>query len=462
MRENKTFSLRSRLLFVIIIPLLIIVSIGTVALYFDSQKKSQEIFDNLLHTISQVILRDAVLRDGDLLTEQLLETLTDSLNDQIFYQVRDETNTLFVGYSNPPELPTKTDIKPYQPIYYDSIYRDQDVRVIFSREFISTKDIPGWVNIYVWQTRLGQKELLLELASDAFVTMLIMLLSTGLCVWFGVQFGLQPLLELQAAIRKRSADDISEIKRSVPTEVSSLLKSMNSLFSQLRQAFTEKDDFIANAAHQLRNPIAGIQSQAEAAERSKNLESMRSRVKDVAEAAKKTSRLTQQLLSMEHISQRSIKSEFKRLNLVKLTQEVLTKFALRADKQNVYLSLDCKDSKLFIQGSETFLSEAIDNLIDNALLYGCPNGGLIQVSLKADNNLAELEIKDDGNGIKPSLLPNVFDRFFHDSEAKSQGSGLGLSIAKTIIELHEGNLTLNSNKKGTSLTIGLPLIKKSS
>ena len=102
---------------------------------------------------------------------------------------------------------------------------------------------------------------------------------------------------------------------------------------------------------------------------------MKSRVKDVAEAAKKTSRLTQQLLSMEHISQRSIKSEFKRLNLVKLTQEVLTKFALRADKQNVYLSLDCKDSKLFIQGSDTFLSEAIDNLIDNALLYGCPNGG---------------------------------------------------------------------------------------
>ncbi len=94
MNQNKSLSLRSRLLLVIIIPLLVIVSIGTVALYFDSQKKSQEIFDNLLHTISQVILRDAVLRDGDLLTEQLLETLTDSLKDQIFYQVRDETNTL--------------------------------------------------------------------------------------------------------------------------------------------------------------------------------------------------------------------------------------------------------------------------------------------------------------------------------------------------------------------------------
>ena len=242
--QNKVLSLRSRLLFVIIIPLLIIVSIGTVALYFDSQKKSQEIYDNLLHTISQVIMRDAVLRDGDLLTEQLLETLTDSLNDQIFYQVKDETNTLFVGYSNPPLLPKESEIKPYQPIFYDSIYRDQDVRVIFSREFISSKEIPGWVNIYVWQTRLGQRQLLLELASDAFVTMMIMLLSTGLCVWFGVQFGLKPLLELQAAIRKRSADDIREIKRTVPKEVSSLLSSMNNLFSQLRKAFTEKDDFI--------------------------------------------------------------------------------------------------------------------------------------------------------------------------------------------------------------------------
>ena len=364
--QNKVLSLRSRLLFVIIIPLLIIVSIGTVALYFDSQKKSQEIYDNLLHTISQVIMRDAVLRDGDLLTEQLLETLTDSLNDQIFYQVKDETNTLFVGYSNPPILPKESEIKPYQPIFYDSIYRDQDVRVIFSREFISSKEIPGWVNIYVWQTRLGQRQLLLELASDAFVTMMIMLLSTGLCVWFGVQFGLKPLLELQAAIRKRSADDIREIKRTVPKEVSSLLSSMNNLFSQLRKAFTEKDDFIANAAHQLRNPIAGIQSQAEAAERSKDLKSMRSRVKDVAEAAKKTSRLTQQLLSMEHVSQRSIKSEFKKIDLVKLTQEVLTKFALRADKQSVSLSLDSKEEQLFVQGSETFLSEAIDNIIDNA------------------------------------------------------------------------------------------------
>ena len=454
----KVTSLRGRLLFLIVLPLLIIVSIGTVALYYDSEKKSQEIYDKLLHSISQVILRDVVISEGDLLTEQLLETLTDTLNDQIFYQVRDEKgSSLYVGYSNPPEIPVNSVMKPYIPIFYDSVYRDQAVRVIVSREFVSAMDVPGWVTIYVWQTTIGQKRLLLELASSAFVTMMIMLLSTALIVWFGVKFGLKPLLDLQGAIIKRSADDISRIKRIVPMEVSGLVNSMNKLFDQLRNAFTEKDDFIANAAHQLRNPIAGIQSQAEAAERSKTLESMKQRVGDVVTAARKTSRLTQQLLSMEHVSQRSIKSEFQTLDLVKLTQEILTNFALRAQQQNVTLSLDCKESQIELKGSETFLSEAIDNLIDNALVYGCPNGGKIDVEIILDNNDAHLYVQDYGVGIDPELITKVLERFVHGPDSNGEGSGLGLSIAKTVIELHDGVLELLSEDQGTCAHIKLPL-----
>ena len=454
----KVTSLRGRLLFLIVLPLLIIVSIGTVALYYDSEKKSQEIYDKLLHSISQVILRDVVISEGDLLTEQLLETLTDTLNDQIFYQVRDEKgSSLYVGYSNPPEIPVNSVMKPYIPIFYDSVYRDQAVRVIVSREFVSAMDAPGWVTIYVWQTTIGQKRLLLELASSAFVTMMIMLLSTALIVWFGVKFGLKPLLDLQGAIIKRSADDISRIKRIVPMEVSGLVNSMNKLFDQLRNAFTEKDDFIANAAHQLRNPIAGIQSQAEAAERSKTLESMKQRVGDVVTAARKTSRLTQQLLSMEHVSQRSIKSEFQTLDLVKLTQETLTNFALRAQQQNVTLSLDCKESQIELKGSETFLSEAIDNLIDNALVYGCPNGGKIDVEIILDNTDAHLYVQDYGVGIDPELITKVLERFVHGHNPNGEGSGLGLSIAKTVIELHDGELELLSEGQGTCAHIKLPL-----
>jgi len=295
------------------------------------------------------------------------------------------------------------------------------------------------------------------LASSAFVTMMIMLLSTALIVWFGVKFGLKPLLDLQSAIKKRSADDLARIKRTVPMEVSSLVNSMNKLFDQLRSAFAERDDFIANAAHQLRNPIAGIQSQAEAAERSKNLESMKQRVGDVVTAARKTSRLTQQLLSMEHVSQQSIKSEFQTLDLVKLTQETLANLAIRAQQQNVALSLECKESQIELHGSETFLSEAIDNLIDNALAYGCPNGGKIDVEIKLDDADVHLYVQDYGKGIDPKLITKVLERFVHGPDTNGEGSGLGLSIAKTIIELHGGELELLSEGQGTRVHIKIPL-----
>ena len=454
--KEKIISLRGRLLVLIIAPLLLIVSMGIIALYFDSQQKAQEIHDNLLHSISQVILRDAVLSEGDLLTEQLLETLTESLNDQIFYQVRGEKgSSLFVGYLTPPEIPHEVIIKPYEPFYYDAVYHEQPVRVVVAQEFVSALDNPGWVTIYVWQTTIGQRSLLLELAESAFATMVIMLLSTATIVWFGVKFGLKPLSDLQSAIKKRSANDLNNIKRKVPVEVECLVDAMNHLFFQLKKAFSEKDDFIANAAHQLRNPIAGIQSQAEAAEHSRTIEGMRQRVGDVAEAARRTSRLTQQLLSMEHVSQRSIQAEFKVFGLLKMMQEILTRSAKRAHQQGVALSLQCDESKIELAGSEAFLSEAIDNLLDNALCYGCPKGGVINVSVKLEGANVCILIQDDGDGIAPELVPVMYERFTHGPSATG-GSGLGLSIAKTIIELHDGELEIVSDNQGTCAKIQLP------
>ena len=150
---------------------------------------------------------------------------------------------------------------------------------------------------------------------------------------------------------------------------------------------------------------------------------MKQRVGDVVTAARKTSRLTQQLLSMEHVSQRSIKSEFQTLNLVKLTQETLTNFALRAQQQNVTLSLDCKESQIELEGSETFLSEAIENLIDNALVYGCPNGGKIDVEIILGNTVAHPYVQDYGVGISPELITKVLERFVHGTDTNGEGSG---------------------------------------
>ena len=308
---ERTGSLRGRLLKMIILPLLAVAAIAIAARYYEAKRTSQTLYDNALLSIAHVITRDVVLTDGDVLAEKLLETLTEALGDQIFYHVAGDTGSVLItGYTNPPKPPEGKVAKPNEPVFFDQTYRGDPVRVVALREFISATPFNGWVNVTVWQ-RTGQREALrIELTGWSLAVMALIIMAAAAIVWFGVSFGLKPLLDLQDAIEKRSPDDLGGIRRTVPREVSSLVSSMNALFGQLRNAFAEKDAFIANAAHQLRNPVAGIQSQAEAAEGAREPEELRERIGDVAEAARRTSRLIEQMLSMERVSQRFLEDSF--------------------------------------------------------------------------------------------------------------------------------------------------------
>jgi two-component system sensor histidine kinase TctE len=262
---------------------------------------------------------------------------------------------------------------------------------------------------------------------------------------------------LQSAIAKRSPDDMSPIKRAVPREVSSLVGATNNLFAQVRNSFAEKDAFIANAAHQLRNPIAGLLSQAEAAERTKDPEVLRERVRDVAEAARRTARLTQQLLSMERVSQSPALEQFETFDIVNLVREQLTNTASRAYKQDVELSLTGVEDSVYIKGNAVLMGEAFDNLIDNALRYGSPDNGKIETRVQLENNQVTITVADNGTGIAEGLLPEVFERFTRGAEDGSDGCGLGLAIARSIVQKHNGELNLSTSKKGTEASIILQL-----
>ena len=274
-----------------------------------------------------------------------------------------------------------------QPRYFDSEFRDHPVRAVYFREYLSSTSYEGWVKITVWQNIDQRQQLSLELAGRALFMLLVILLATAVIVWYGVTHGLKPLRDLQQAIERRSPDDLSPIKRAVPREVSRLVAANNHLFGQVRESIIEKDAFIANAAHQLRNPIAGLLSQAEAAERTNDNALLRARTQDVAEAARRMARLTQQLLSMERISQRGFdrgahdngpgsghgqpQNSSQCFDLGKLVEQTLAHCAVRALQQGVELSLTGETQGIEIQGQPTLIGEALDNLIDNALRYAC-------------------------------------------------------------------------------------------
>lgn len=451
-------SLQARLLVVIIVPLLAVAALMAVARYYEARQTSQQIYDNALVSIAHVIARDVVLSQGDLLGKQLLETLTKALGDRIFYHIiGDNAPPLLSGYTPEPVVPRNIKADLSTPVFFDATFRHQSVRVVSFREYFSATAYEGWVKVTVWQYTGQRESLSLTLAGRTLLMLLLIISATAIIVWFGVNYGLRPLSDLQNAIEKRSPDDLSPIKRAVPREVSSLVAAANHLFGQLRQSFAEKDAFIANAAHQLRNPIAGLQSQAEAAERTKDPAKLRSRISDVAEAARRTARLTQQLLSMERITQGAYQDSSETFDIVHVVRETLAQTATRAYQQQVNITLSGDGGPLLIDGNPTLLGEVLDNLLDNALRYACPTGGNIETHISCDENQILIRVQDDGTGIPEPLLPHIFERFIRGTEDGSDGCGLGLAIARSITEKHGGTLSIQSSATGTIALLKFPL-----
>jgi two-component system sensor histidine kinase TctE len=231
---------------------------------------------------------------------------------------------------------------------------------------------------------------------------------------------------------------------------------MNDLFGRLSDAFAARDVFIANAAHQLRNPIAAIRAQAEAAEAAPEGADLRARVADVAEAARRTSRLTQQLLSLEKARGRLAVLGAQTIDLARLVAEVLRVKAPAALRRGVEVSLELEGDPRPLTGDPLLIGEALENLLDNALRYGCDQGGAIRVLVAFEDRLIRLAVEDDGPGVPADQRERVFERFQRGVEDSIDGCGLGLAIVREIAERHGGTAKLMEAPTGARFEMVFP------
>jgi two-component system sensor histidine kinase TctE len=449
-------SLRSRLFLMIVLPLIVVAALAAVVRQMIAEQTSEQLYDNTLHAVALTISRDVVLSEGDILAEELLDSLVYVLGDPIYYHVTGPDGRFVTGYSNPPEPLEEIAPPTNRPQFYDGVYHGDPVRALVFREFISEPEFGGWVTVRVWQTIRQREAHSLWLVGLSGAMMAALILSAGAVVWFGINHGLRPLLELREAVARRSPDDLGPIRRPVPREVGSLVAAMNALFERLSGAFAERDAFISDAAHQLRNPIAGIQAQAEAAESAPDDAELRDRVANVAEAARRTSRLTQQLLSLEKARGRALGGGDAEIDLDGLAAEVAKIHAPGALRRGVTLSFEVEGERSPIRGDAVMLSEALDNLVDNALRYGCREGGEVAVRVDYEPDRARLVVEDQGPGVPADQRERIFQRFHRAVEDGSDGCGLGLPIVREVAERHGGSLHLAETAKGARFELTLP------
>ena len=456
----KVQSLRARLILIILLPLLVISLAAAAWQFHNATKRAEEIFDRGLLSAALAISRDIAVSDGDALSPKTRRLINDTSGGELFYHVYAPDGVFVTGYSTPPVRPGTADADLTQPFFYDARYQGREVRVLRFQDVTSISGVAGIFNITVWQNAEVRRDFVRDVVTRSFAVIALLVTSVALVVWFGVGLGLRPLLSLEEAIAKRSPSELEPIRRAVPIEARGLVTTLNALLDRVSRRISSKDEFISNAAHQLRNPVAGVLALAEAVQNAPTPQAAQERSAELVQAAREASQLTDQLLSYERASGTDISRLGQTIDLRVFTRSVAERF--RPQIADTGITLTCttppvrpSDMGLTISGDEIMLQEALLNLLTNAQVHGGTALTRIDITLTHTETHADLCVKDDGIGIPPDKHAAALNRFTQANAGP--GSGLGLPIAARVMANHGGRLDILDSAKGTTIRLRLPL-----
>ena len=335
-------------------------------------------------------------------------------------------------------------------VAYDGEYRGLNIRIV-------ALQVPcggGTCTVQVAETTNKRNKLARNIVLSSLVPELLVALATLVIVWFGVQRGLAPLADLSAEIRSRSARDLRPIDPAhAPEEARPLVAALNQLFRQVAESSGNQQRFLANAAHQLRTPLAGLRAHTEIALAQGMPEAQRAQLEQVHLATVRTARLANQLLALARAEPGGYRADaFASVNLRTVVEDAADEWVHRAMEKEIDLGFELADTQ--VTGDALLLREALANLIHNALEY-TPQGGHVTVTTGLRNDCAFLDVEDDGPGIPPSEHAQALERFYRVPGTMGTGSGLGLSIVREIATAHGAEIAIRAGAHGRGCKVGL-------
>jgi two-component system sensor histidine kinase TctE len=314
--------------------------------------------------------------------------------------------------------------------------------------------------LHVSETTQQRQALIRGILANIVIPQLLLTLIALAVVWYGLKQGLRPLERLRHEVLNRKRDDLSQLDGSkAPAEVRPLIDAVNDLLERLKQVMAAQQRFVADAAHQLRTPFAGLKTQSELALRTGDPERKRHALEHILTSTLHGIRLVNQLLALARNEPDGQSTRhFTALNLNLLAQECAVNWVPMALEKNIDLGYESASTLLEVQGDAASLMEMLNNLIDNAIRY-TPADGHITVSVNTVESGIELCVEDNGPGIEPQHRERVFERFYRILGSGQSGSGLGLSIVAEIAKRHFAELKLDAGKGGigTRISILFPL-----
>jgi two-component system sensor histidine kinase QseC len=298
-----------------------------------------------------------------------------------------------------------------------------------------------------------REQLIRKLAQRMGQVLLLALPLLALLIWISIGHSLRPLARLSEAIAARDADKLEPIRlQQVPAEAQALIAALNRLLERLAHSLDKERAFTADAAHELRTPLAAIKVQAEVALAAEDEASRRHAIEQVIAGVNRTTHLAQQLLLLARLEQFEPGAR-QAVDLGRMAADCVARRADDAARKDIELELAAAPGCV-LQGDPAMLAVMLDNLLDNAIKYGRA-GGHAAVTLRREAASLVLAVADDGDGVAPAERARLRDRFFRVEGNAAGGSGLGLSIVEKIAAAHGGTLEIGTGLDGRGLGVSV-------
>lgn len=394
------------------------------------------------------------------LPQPVIEMLISGQQGRFFYRVNGPDGNYISGDPDLPDPPVEAKID--RVTYYDTLYRGTAIRAVAVRVPVRPGSGRGSVLIQVAERFKLRTDFAWQIMLRMMMPQAILVLIATLAIWFGVGIGLRALTSMRSEIENRSHIDLSPLAESgAPAEVRPLVHAMNDLLSRLSAALAAQQRFIADAAHQLRTPVAALKTQTELAARQVRdgqSDEAKATLQHLHTAADHAARLVNQLLTMARAEPGSHRSIMRQpVDLAALACEVTREWVPRALSRQVDLGVDNATAPVEISADPFLIREMLNNLIDNAINYTAPEGH-VTVRIRQQDDHALIEVEDDGSGIPENERDKVFERFYRTSESLPEGCGLGLAIVREIAQGHRATVAVHTGTggRGTRMVVTFP------
>lgn len=442
--KNRPASLRTLLLHRLWLPLLLLLLASAVASFALARYYAGQVYDRWMWDSAMSLAQLLYVHDGNAdisMTDATARMFQWDTVDHVYGQVIDGERTLFGDHKLPaPSLATGS-----EPLYYDARVDDAPVRVVQVAVPLAGMQRP--VLIRVAETRIKRHRLERRmLLSSLPLQAVVLLLAAAALRWGSTAVA----SNINRATQRLVAFDVQHLRPlpvhdDSPRELQPALDAINTLIERLVAAQQQQQRFVANAAHQLRTPLAALQVRLDSALRETDTDARRHALDAVLDGLTRLHHLTHQILMLNRSDAAGSGSlVLHPLDLASLCRQELERHADRAIRQGADLGYEGPDEGLWIEGEAQLLREMIGNLIDNALRYGRVDG---QVTLRLATGPLTLQVDDDGPGIPADERERVLERFYRLA-SDGEGCGLGLSIVSEIANLHGARLTLATSPAG--------------